>query len=282
MTVILGMPGQWAGDNLEPSDHYTTKIGGLPDWPLPKEDIRPSLLDCSVCGGRLSLIAQVYAPISTEILTIEERVLFIFGCLKPNCGSSPFSWRAIRVQKLHTENESHVNPQEKVVPKTTSSVAVSMNDWWGDSDNSDEDIDLEALGKALSEAGSLASQSKKPHGNVKSPLLRAKTTVVDTSVLPCFYIYTEEEPSSSHVTSICSSYSSLSIKGKSDIENESDLALEEIWEQEHYEYDKALTADRTYLKFKKQLDSKPEQCFRCRDCQTDTCLVGTHFLLQWR
>ncbi|KAK3211822.1 hypothetical protein Dsin_016528 [Dipteronia sinensis] len=269
--VVLGMPGPWADNNREPSDHYTTKIGGLPDLPVPMEALDSNLIQCSACGSRLCLVAQVYAPISGESLKIEERAVFVFGCVMPKCGSesSPLSWRAFRVQKFENAKESDIGTRE-VVPSKASPVSISKTSWWESFEDEDDDVDLEKLGKALSEAASLASHSKKLHGSnqtsksVVKPSSSSQQTrvvdVVDNPVVPCFYIYTQEKTSLKDVSLLSSNFTSLSLKEKQS--DSDDHVQEETWEQEGYEYDKALTADRTYLKFKKQLDAYPEQCFR--------------------
>ncbi|KAF8404495.1 hypothetical protein HHK36_009380 [Tetracentron sinense] len=281
------MPGPWAKDNHEPSDHYTTKIGGLPDWPIPNMTIRPDLLECGACGSSLCLIAQVHAPVSSDISKIEERLIYVFGCVMEKCGSSPLSWRALRVQKYYSGEESSGTCQEVGSLSASSMSVLNPNNQMEDDlwrhgsreevdDENNEDVDLEELGRALSAAACLASHSKKQNSNrhpksvVKCSPIRPTTGVIDTNipVVPCFYIYYQEEPSSRDITAVCSNYSSLSIK-----ENQSDPDDHEeegTWQEEHYEYDRALDVDRTYLKFKKQMDAYPEQCFRKDMIQEDS------------
>ncbi|GAB2279333.1 hypothetical protein Dimus_013977 [Dionaea muscipula] len=255
--VILGLPGGWANNTSEASDHYTTKIGGRPDWPFPEANLRQHLLRCNSCGSDLCLIAQVYAPLPGVNSKIEERVIYIFGCAGLHCGS----WRAIRVQKSDSSVVS------KVAQQAPSNV-ISKDDLFSfgseevDDFNDNEDMELEELGRALSQAGSLASGSMRQNVKKNSETSQNRSFMEGADnnlVLPCFYIYTEPEKCKD-VMSICSSYSSLSIKEKvNDDNNQSD---EEVWEQEGYEYDRALNADRTYLKFKKRIDAYPDQCLR--------------------
>lgn len=187
--IILGMPGPWAEDNCEASDHYTTKIGGLPDWPMAAEEINRDLLKCGVCGGDLGLVAQVYAPLETDRLQIEERSLFVFGCPLANCGISPLSWRTIRVQKdtpyaessqlgvvngrSMLEASSSSNPSSTSIPSPDRATGeeqqqnFDMDEWWEDdmwrpeTDGEDGDdygtLDMQELGRALQEAGYMAA-----------------------------------------------------------------------------------------------------------------------------
>ncbi|KAL0395576.1 UNVERIFIED_CONTAM: 20S rRNA accumulation protein 4 [Sesamum calycinum] len=251
--AVLGMPGPWADSNYEVADIYTTKIGGLPDWPFPIVSEKPELLKCTKCGSNLCLIAQVYAPISNTSAAIEERILYVFGCLVPDCES--LLWRALRVQKI-SSNE--------VVQVPTPSLSISNTNWqkdlWSfdineeDGHEDDDDIDLEELGRALSEAASLTSSGERRNNDAESsrkPLPR---------MMPCFYIYTQEEKQVKKVASQSSKDPLLSIQ---ELENNSEApSNEETYDEEKYEYDRALNADRTYLKFKKRMDAYPEQCFR--------------------
>jgi pre-rRNA-processing protein TSR4 len=114
--MLLGLPGPWAEEPNEVADHYTTKIGGTPDWPVPllKIDI-DMLLKCGICGNYLALVAQVYAPLTLPGKEINERVLYILGCTSPNCGLDPASWCTIRFQKDVSQEEATAVDQTESV-----------------------------------------------------------------------------------------------------------------------------------------------------------------------
>lgn len=92
------------------------------------------------------------------------------------------SWRAIRIQKS-VSSEGLKSQSDKAVSSPASSVSdskeelkkdiSSFDSLEEDDDEDDDDIDLAELGRALSEAASLASQSKKQNHGCK---LTAKTS----------------------------------------------------------------------------------------------------------
>ncbi|KAI3518931.1 hypothetical protein L1887_07831 [Cichorium endivia] len=263
--VILGMPGPWADDNFEAADHYTTKIGGIPDWPFVDSIIKPDLLKCDSCGEKLCLVAQIYAPISSRTLTTEERVIYIFSCIATACET--MRWRALRVQRSFHDNESNPSCNDSSASPLTTKLHDDDDDedpWAFNDDEEDDEIDLDGLCRALSEATTLASASKTKKQNTfsdpiekSSPISISRAIDDNTPVLPCFYIYTQEE---NYVEDAASLYKSISIHNIK--EDKKDDGNEEAWEGESYEYDRTLNADRIYLKFKKRLDVYPEHCFR--------------------
>lgn len=293
--VILGMPGPWAEDNIEPSDHYTTKVGGVPDWPMPAEEIDSELLRCGLCGGDLGLVAQVYAPINIRSVEIDERTLYIFGCPSSSCGISPLSWRAIRVQgnpsSEHLRNtrlsaEASTSSAQEVIREdlseqgrgSSSNNQQHGDEWWEDdtwgpgaagrADAEQEAfLAMEELETALLEAGYAAAVplmtstlDAEEEFTAVNEELAEEPDGPDLPVLPCFYVYSQKE---SHPSRGSRAVSALQITEHAEAAERDELNRgEETWEGEEYEHDRALSADRTYLKFKKRLDCYPEQCFR--------------------
>ena len=87
--------------------------------------------------------------------------------------------------------EKSSTSSHEVPPPTSTSVSISKSSIWEDlDDESDEDIDLEELGKALNDAAVLAARAttKKPHSiqppetNMKPSLLSSMPRVVDTDI----------------------------------------------------------------------------------------------------
>ena len=97
-SVFVGLAGDYTSRETEPS-HYATKVGGLA-W-LPGHQLAESKdaamhpdLSCLVCKGKLSLVVQASAPLAQS----HDRVLLLFGCCAPGCGSKAGSWRAFCCQ----------------------------------------------------------------------------------------------------------------------------------------------------------------------------------------
>ncbi|CAK9859088.1 unnamed protein product [Sphagnum jensenii] len=180
--MLLGLPGPWAEEPNEVADHYTTKIGGTPDWPVPllKIDL-DMLLKCGICGNYLALVAQVYAPLTLSGKEINERVLYVLGCTSPNCGLNAASWCTIRFQKdVSQEEAAAVDRTESVgdssamlsdcptVPlKTDEQGWGDENPWGGDAadgNNEPDTISLQELQSSLVEAAAATR-----HHHVSNP-----------------------------------------------------------------------------------------------------------------
>ncbi|CAM6040715.1 unnamed protein product [Sphagnum compactum] len=279
--MLLGLPGPWAEEPNEVADHYTTKIGGTPDWPVPllKIDL-DMLLKCGICGNYLALVAQVYAPLTLSGKEINERVLYILGCTSPNCGLNPASWCTIRFQK-------DVSQEEAAAESSTSCHQTDEQGWgdensWGgdaaDGNNEPDTISLQELQSSLVEAGYLAAAAATRHHHVSNQGQETQASSPDVGTLgqrnpesnlptlPCFYVYSDSEvliqDRNANVNGKVQELVELKPLPAVEEPTAAVEGVEELWEGEEYEPDHSLSADRTFLKFKKKLDLNPEQCYR--------------------
>ncbi|KAL5203672.1 hypothetical protein ABZP36_008543 [Zizania latifolia] len=171
----------------------------------------------------------------------------------------------LRVQKCHSIVQTNGKVDEVDQRKgnvCSSETSSSFPD--KSHEGSDDEIDLDALAIALEPAATLASNSKKQNKSkrsnapIKCPVGKVKAHDPSLPVLPCLYIYYGKEQLRGK--DIVGPNSSESVLAKEIAEVSKDE--EEKWEGKSCEYDRALGADRTFLKFKKRLDAYPHQCFR--------------------
>ncbi|KAK9459291.1 programmed cell death protein 2 [Lipomyces oligophaga] len=88
--VLLGYPDELADQTATAFD---TRIGGYPIWAIPDCPPSLSLALCANCHGLMSLFVQANASLEG---TLYDRVIYVFGCLKPACRRRPGSVRAFR------------------------------------------------------------------------------------------------------------------------------------------------------------------------------------------
>ena len=135
--VLLGFPGRMVGAG-ERLDHYTTKVGGAPDWPpsvsaaavaaavegadAGRDDATPTavptappedLTRCPTCSATMALVVQAHAPLGAEPDQPDapDRTLYLFTCFDPRCssvraGKNSGRWRALRAQRPGTGGHS--------------------------------------------------------------------------------------------------------------------------------------------------------------------------------
>lgn len=125
----------------------------MPSFPIPA---------CRVCNAKLSFVLQVFAPLDYD--SLEERVLYVFGCLAPSCGISSGNW--VCVQGYNRDSQPY--PSFSSSCSSSSSVIGGFqtnNDWGNEDDHENETLSTESfatVGKKMAPKGAEGPVSKKP------------------------------------------------------------------------------------------------------------------------
>jgi len=145
-------------------DHYTTKVGGAPDWPPPSSSSLSSssphsppsphpppppseMFSCGVCGAVMTLVAQAHAPVHVPGAppSAADRTLYVFHCFDARCASGRGGahargrWRAVRAQR-RVECAAEIamvaaaetaTATAAAATATTAAAAAATDDDWG-------------------------------------------------------------------------------------------------------------------------------------------------------
>ncbi|KDO28272.1 hypothetical protein SPRG_06323 [Saprolegnia parasitica CBS 223.65] len=257
-SILLGLPAKdVAVDDACP---YTAKLGGLPAYYDPATSLPYEDLVCPRCQHQLYLVAQVYAPVTTD------RTLYIFGCNSIKCTTTP-NRRAAAARPAATPG-------------------------WGDDDDDDDDwgdvgtsawgapvaatsstVDLEALLDARDSAMTtkVASAPAKP---------KATSTTTSASARPHFpaiSLHVEDEPESAgaeryqHETQLLNAYLAEEEKEnatevarlKTILKAKTDVVASSAGESESVEaYERTPLREKLFLRFQKRMKRAPTQCLR--------------------
>jgi len=129
--TLLGFADEYMTSDRD--EYYTNKIGGSPDWVNPSE-VDISNPACDICTSELTLVSQIYAPLSVS--EAQHRTLYLFACLQPPCWNRPDSWTCLRSQRPQQ------SPQRGGEEKNTS-TEKKATDWLGEADDWGDDNEME-------------------------------------------------------------------------------------------------------------------------------------------
>lgn len=243
-------------DKKKDTHYYTNKIGGCPDL-IPGVSTPHS--QCTLCGGLLSHVVQIYCPLAASPY---HRTINVFACSAPQCHGKLESWKALRSQCMESEI------REPSACQSSDKTPVSSTDWCDDADDwgmdSEENVYNEQTCTAQPETDDLTA-SLEVSSRLQDLCMNVESAGQPTDIptFQSFYISVVEE---------------TDLVGQNDLEHANRLlkeyeeregvAIREIARcegeggEESYEKAKAKHGDAVFSSFMKRISLCPEQVLR--------------------
>eukprot|EP01134_Creolimax_fragrantissima_P006801 CFRG6801T1 len=123
MSVLLGLQDEYVpAREAARLAWWENKLGGTASWLSNDHPIDQHDLHCAVCGNPLVLAVQLNAPVTTA--ESEQRVLYVFCCLRWACTNKPGGWYIIRGQQAQLRGSTR-RTTSTIPSSTTSATAIT-------------------------------------------------------------------------------------------------------------------------------------------------------------